>query len=402
MSEESEVFENYLKIIKAKKEEQDPYKPKSVGNVKDITKLYYGNNNDFLEYEKCIMEVAHPNKVIITPAYDPINALVENNIERQKIMLNIVRKQPTGNSTYQKYAEDKDELLLSLIKTANELDCQDKDNLRKIADHCMLDLKKKDNITKTALGPWAIGVIVGGVAGLIGLLYAQQHLAKSSQGLEINYKSLISELDDLIEETTFTNGSGVTMGLKGVEYLDSFVQSAKDLKDRVNKVYKECKKVEKIINYLDKPRSASEAIEMAKQEEAKNIPLVYQMFEKIYEEHNSYFEDVVKKFSNEEFKLRQIKDKGLLDKLFSQTGMVGGKGLLSDDFDDVRRSLQAFQKSFSDFLLVLKAASDMKDKAAKDIQSATPSSQSAQKQEENKELKDDEFKKQLEDFSKKL
>lgn len=375
MKNDSEVFENYLKIIKAK-DNKDPYAPKSVGKVKDITKLYY-HGDDFIEYEKCLMEVAHPNKVIVTKTYDPINSLVENNIERQKIMLNIVSKPPTGQHSYQKYTESKNNLLLSLIKTANELDFENKDQLRILADYCIESVKKKSEIVKKA-NPYAWGV--GAIAGLIGLLYAQQHLPKSSQGLHINYQNLVDEIKDIAEKSSWGNGAGVEYaGLKGVEYIEPFVDSVKELKDRVDKVYAECVKIEKIIAKLDKPRSASEAIEMAKQDSAKNIPIVFEMFKKLYEEQSSYFEDVVKKFSSEEYKLRQIKDKGFIDEAFSR--LIGGKGIISDDFDDIRKALEAFQKSFESFLNTLKDAANLKQKASVDLQSASKTEEKSDKEE---------------------
>lgn len=413
MKNDSEVFENYVKIIKSKKLDEDPYKPKSVGKAKDITKLYY-QGDDFIEYEKSLMEIAHPNKAIITPTYDPVNALVENHIERQKIMLNIVRQPPTGQNTYKRYADSKNDLLLTLIKTANELDFQDS-NLRVLADHCIENLKKKDNIIKKA-NPAVIGGI-GVIGALIGLLYAQQHLAKSSQGLDVNYEKVSKELSDIIEKTSWGNGRGVEYaGLKGVEYLDSFIDTAKELQQKIDKVYSECSKVQKIIATLDKPRSASEAIEMSKQPEAKNIPIVFEMFKKIYDEYSPYFSAVVKKFSDKEYKLRQIKDKGLLDQIFDQVGLVGGKGLISDDFDDVRRSLQAFQESFDSYLNVLKQATEMKDKATVDLQSSVGQkapevkeekpvdlpkpNQSKPKPRANMSKEDEEFIKQLNSFDK--
>lgn len=47
------------------------------------------------EYENNIMEQAHPNQCILTKSYDPINSLIENDIERQNITLNILKQKPT-------------------------------------------------------------------------------------------------------------------------------------------------------------------------------------------------------------------------------------------------------------------------------------------------------------------
>ena len=47
------------------------------------------------EYENNIMEQAHPNQCILTNSYDPINSLIENDMERQTITLNILKQKPT-------------------------------------------------------------------------------------------------------------------------------------------------------------------------------------------------------------------------------------------------------------------------------------------------------------------
>lgn len=93
------------------------------------------------EYKENIMEVAHPNKVILTPAYDKINALVENNIERQKIMINITQKPVNGLLTQHKYAEA--ELAKSLVAIATDLDNRNIEPLRQLADECIQDLHKQ-------------------------------------------------------------------------------------------------------------------------------------------------------------------------------------------------------------------------------------------------------------------
>lgn len=401
--EPSEVFENFIKIIKSEKK-QEPVKARAPVKTENI----YNVEVDPGIYKKFLMEEAHPNKIIVAPSYDPVNSLVENNIERQRIMLNIVNKPPTGQNTYQKYSEKHTDLVLSLIKVANELDFANKDQLRILADSCIDDLKKKE-LNKIAVGPLAIaGGVVGGVSLLIGLLYAQQHLPKSSQGLEINYKNLVEEISDITEKHSFVGGGVGYAGLKGTDYVDSFVDVCKELKNRVDKVYAECSRVEKIIAYLDKPRSASEAIEMANQESMKNIPKVYEMFKKLHDEYSSYFNDVARKFTDQEFKLRQIKDKGWLDEVFSFS--VGGKSLVSDDFDDVAKHLSAFKKSFDSFLSVLSEASKVKDKANVDLNNSvqTENKEKPETKSENKPIEstkknneEEEFLKQIKDFTNK-
>ncbi len=98
----------------------------------DITTIeaLYGVKPEGQDYKHCIMEQAHPNSVIIAPSYDKTNGLVENNIERANIMHNIVLKQNVGNHSNPKYAQQ--ELVMELVRVANEMDNKNKEDGHKI------------------------------------------------------------------------------------------------------------------------------------------------------------------------------------------------------------------------------------------------------------------------------
>lgn len=198
----SDIFDEYAKlaiekgIIKVakdtaeskelKKYKNDSY-PRAGSDTIDIIEKKYNTKPDkpkSQQYEKNIMEIAHPNKVILNPAYDKINALIENNIERQKIMINITQKPVNGHLTQHKYAEAA--LAKSLIAVANDLDNKNIELLRKLADECIEDLHKKADIMDE-LGDWfknrghdvtdvgtgsiggaAIGAVLGGIIGAFG------------------------------------------------------------------------------------------------------------------------------------------------------------------------------------------------------------------------------------------
>lgn len=153
MSRNSEIFDNYVKIALergiVKKAESNAKKtldnnPRaSAQNVSAIEALYgvKPDAHTSMEYKNNIMEVAHPNSVILSPAHDKINGLLENNIERQNIMLNIVNQPSHGNLTHKKYAES--ELLHSLLRVATDMDNRDNKELRVLADACAEQLKKQ-------------------------------------------------------------------------------------------------------------------------------------------------------------------------------------------------------------------------------------------------------------------
>ena len=92
----SEIFDNFVKIAlesdlisldapdKAKKKLEENPRADSL-SAKDIEKLYNIKPNapKDMEYKKNIIEDAHPTPMVICPAYDRINGLVENENERQ-------------------------------------------------------------------------------------------------------------------------------------------------------------------------------------------------------------------------------------------------------------------------------------------------------------------------------
>ena len=104
----SEIFESFIKIAqdkglvskdapeKAIKQLSKTHRHDSL-SAEDIAKLY-GVKIDQpkgMEYTRNIIEDAHPDSVIVSPAHDKLNGLVENNNERQNIILNIVNKNKT-------------------------------------------------------------------------------------------------------------------------------------------------------------------------------------------------------------------------------------------------------------------------------------------------------------------
>ena len=78
---------------------------KGIVSSKDLYEVKPKASDD-MTYKNNIMEIAHPNSLVIAPAYDKINGLVENNIERQNILLNIVNKETNGLLTQHKYASN--------------------------------------------------------------------------------------------------------------------------------------------------------------------------------------------------------------------------------------------------------------------------------------------------------
>ena len=141
----SRIFEEYLKIATAQglvKEAADDGHQKIDMSKKEYStrekyerpltsaEILYGlTPNDEKQH---IMETAHPDPVVLAPAYDKINGLVENNLERQSIIVNQLGWENTGLLTNRKLAEQN--LIFELVRLAGELDMKGQDNLRALAD----------------------------------------------------------------------------------------------------------------------------------------------------------------------------------------------------------------------------------------------------------------------------
>jgi len=152
-------------------------------SIKVIEKLYKVKPEMTVKYEDNIMEAAHPEPLVMFQADDKINALVENENERQKINLNILRRPVSGLEYRRKYAI---ELMQTLVAIANDMDFQDNEPLRKLADNTITHFQKeagwlddagewiKNKLTDAkdigggAVSGTAIGAIAGGLIGAFG------------------------------------------------------------------------------------------------------------------------------------------------------------------------------------------------------------------------------------------
>jgi len=121
---------------------------------------------------------------------------------------------------------------------------------------------------------------------------------------------------------------------------------------------------------------------------------------------------VQKDFSNENYKNRQIQEKGFLTSLVDKTQVLhGGKGLVADDFDDVARAIPPYLQSIKDLSTLLTSAGSIQEKAQSDLNEAAykseellggnkPSTTSQETQQEKVNVQD--LDNQAEDLEKEL
>lgn len=147
--------------------------------------LLYGKRKDGED----LLDKAHPKTVVIAPAHDKFNGVVENLKERQQVFYEVALKnRPHGSTPRKNYLQAEQELLDSLISVGYSLDSKDEDALMKLADSCA------ERLIKEALAP---GVIVGGIAAALGLMAWINNTSYSNQGVYNNAEAAIRELTDL-------------------------------------------------------------------------------------------------------------------------------------------------------------------------------------------------------------
>lgn len=371
----SNIIDNFLKISqensiskkapeKAKQKLEKNPRADSL-SAEDIAKLYNikpdlpkGN-----QYKRNIIENAHPKSTIVAPSYDKLNGLVENNNERQDIILNILNKNPNGHLTNHKYAEK--ELILSLVRIANDLDNSDNEKLRVLADACLFQISKI-SFKKEAIIPLAGAALIA-IPILIGTLYLQQHISFINEGFEKNHQKLISEIDDLLQASS-------SWGV-GYDYKSDFKNMLQDFRIKLITFYDLYKKIEPIITDLEKPRTAQDLIELSKQPQTDSVIKAYGMLRTAADNMLPYIMTIEKNFSSEAYKARQIEDKGFMSSLIDKVQFLhGGKSLVADDFDDVVRAISPYKKSISEIVDLLRKAESMEKAAQQQISEAAAES----------------------------
>jgi len=370
----SDIFEEFVKIAKAQgllsKATPEEVQRKLENNPRldaldaSAIEALYGVKPDTpkdMEYKRNIIEDAHPDMAVVSPSYDKLNGLVENLNERQNIIMHIVKKMPDGHITQKKYAEK--QLLLSLVRLGNDLDNQNKEDLRILADVC---LEQASTITKKGIGTLAIAGLVA-IPVILGGLYLQQHMNFRNETFTLNQNKLIAEIDDMLQ-------SNANYGV-GVEYGSEFISLLRDLKKKVLEVGSGYSAVIDIIKSIEKPKTGQELMQLAESPQSASIVDAYNNFKKIADNYRPYFAQILQNFQKEGYKLRNIKEKGALTKLVDWTGVLhGGKGLIADDFDDVVRALNPYLESFEDTLKVLAESETLREDAKKKIEEAKASS----------------------------
>ncbi len=363
----SEIFESFIKIAqeqgliseaeRAEHEETDfteSHPRHDSLSIEQIGKLYNTKPSlpKDMEYKNNIMEDAHPEPVVLSPAHDKLNGLVENNNERQRIMMRIVRKEPDGHLTQRKYAEK--QLVMSLVRLANELDNSDQDELRKLADVCLMQVTdKKKALTKEAIAP---ALVIGAIVAVVGVIYAKEHLPTHALGWSQDYDKADSAIDAMLNATQ-------SFGI-GYTYKPELLQMLNQLKSVLADIDSAVQKAQPALDEVETPRTGpgitEELARLAKDPSIQQADQAVKDLRATMVKNLPFIRQVISNFGNESYKQRMIADEGTISSWIDATEILhGGKGLITDKFDDVADSLMTLRKDLANLVKDLKGVSNV-------------------------------------------
>ena len=338
----SDIFESFTKIALEKglisnAEESDKASTKRDSKTKSLYNLDIDKPED-MKYDRNIIEDAHPESVIVSPSYDKLNGLVENENERQDITINIINKVPRSTFTNHKYAQK--ELLMTLVRVANDLDNSDKDELRVLADVCLAQISNRIKQADEELSSYKLPIALVGVASIFGLIYAHQHIFIESQKLDENLNNLETAIKDI-------KNSEVNFAQIGETYTSDFKKIIDDVLVRAKIFYDEYKKYSSIILAIDIPKTEAEIAKGTGIPGSKDAIAASKALEELNKKSDSMFTDLINKLSDPGYQTRQIENSGSITKMIDQTGILhGGKGaLFSNKLLVLAERLKAFQNS---------------------------------------------------------
>lgn len=201
----SDVFDEYCRIMEEKghirKDAQESKSPTRVEketseDYREKIKALYGLDIKLNDSNKSIIEQAHPETVVVAPAYDRMNAVVENIQERHNVMTGIALKPNNGNLTQHRYA--KKQLLDELIRLGFNLDNEGEEELAKQATIIAAEFAEEKPIKKEAAAiTTAIALGIGAVAawGFV----KNNFLGYVDQGVKRDTERAIGALNDMMD-----------------------------------------------------------------------------------------------------------------------------------------------------------------------------------------------------------
>lgn len=193
----SDVFEEYAKIALEKglisnaEDEEKPSPKKTEKKELSTSEIFYGvSDKSNLE----LMQEAHPKTIVMGPAYDKFNGVVENLQQRSNMMQFIALKNPQILQTNTRYIKAHQDLVNETIKLGFYLDNKNQESLMKLADACTEQLSKEAGWQSALLKMLGVGA-----AAAVGASVAAEYYP-GSQGFKNDCKRLLVEIEEAIKD----------------------------------------------------------------------------------------------------------------------------------------------------------------------------------------------------------
>lgn len=225
----SEIFEEYARIAREQgliSEAAEKGPRRGSDDISTIEALYGIKPNG---EEKTLTEQAHPESVIIAPSHDRVNGLVENDQERQNIMVGICTKPHQAKLTGHKYAQTKNDLMNELIRLGFYLEAQQEEGLVNLADAC------SERMVKKAIAPALLTALYwgGGIAASVGLLGVYNNFGEVSQGIRADCQNVEAMLAEMIADDEYHAHDQV------LQIMLSNVQFIREIADKIDSAKQE-------------------------------------------------------------------------------------------------------------------------------------------------------------------
>lgn len=363
----TDIFDEYAKIaLEQGLIKHAQKKEETKRTEQNNLEMLYGLKPDMLkgmEYKHNIIEIAHPNSVIFSPAHDKLNGLIENNNEQQSIILHILKQKNNGSLHKQKYAEAFKDLSLSLTKIANHVDNINDEKLTALADVCLE--QTQDHFKKKAwiapifkfLAPHIWTAAKFGFGLFAGNALLSQFKGPAHQSLEASNSELTKTMSDIIEEEHSR--------LWGQTFTDEFKEKLRTFKNTKNTVDTHYTELKNAAEKIPAPTTEEEYETIAKDSATKSkledLSKKYNSFKKESYDFIQELEAFKKEMTTNASKY--VKETGWLTKQLQDIPLVGKKfGPLSTLLEQVEAYEISIKTVVSSLEKTLTEVSDLKRK----------------------------------------
>lgn len=319
---------------------------------------------DVNKKKRNITEEAHPDLKVGFDSYDPVNSVLKNDNQKQDLTINILNRKQHGILVNEIYAS-KARLIGSLVKTANTLESHDA-GLTLYCDNIIRALDNEKMPDKVAAAQLAVMPFLAIPAGVVAIMYFQQHLPAFSSGVERDIKNMQAEIKDMLDDSA---GS-----LIGRTYTDSFKSKLNFAYTNLTKIGNAFQFIKQRLSQMILPKNGEELLET--KDDPKNEQTI-QYFDKFTEMSLAMIQYLNKfkvAMQNQDMKEMQIQQKGKLQQLIDDTHILSGRyGLIRDDIDDMIRFVDPLVGSLTKMIETIKQA---KEKSNEVVEAAIQTVQS--------------------------